>query len=104
MLHSRYKAMKLVQTKDKEMVSQEIHILQALNTKDKEKVPKYLQYRYKEYMYFPCEELLPFLQGVDVSIKTHCNEVGSRKHGKSLVQETVKHSQGNIFCCTIQAS
>jgi len=95
MLHNRYKAMKLAQTKNKEMVSQEIHILQALNTKDKENIPKYLQYRDKGNMYFPCEELLPFLQGVDVSVKTHCNEAGFRKYGKSLVQETVKlvHSQ-----------
>jgi len=44
MLHNRYKAMKLEHTKQKEKISQEIHILQALNAKDKEKVPSYLRY------------------------------------------------------------
>ena len=44
MLHTRYKAMKLELTKYKENISEEIHMLQALNTKDKEKIPKYLKY------------------------------------------------------------
>ena len=95
MLHGRYKSMKSDQTKQKEKVSQEIHILQALNTKNKEHVPKYLQYRDRGYMYFPCEEVLPFLQEVDRTVKTCCNEEGFRKYGKLLVQETVKrvHSE-----------
>lgn len=95
MLHGRYNAMKSEQTSQKEKISQEIHILQALNTKDKEKIPKYLQYRDKGHMYFPCEELIPFLQAVDKSAKTYCNDEGFRKYGKSLVQETVKlvHSE-----------
>jgi len=63
MLHNRYKAMKLEHTKQKEKISQEIHILQALNTKDKEKVPSYLRYRDEGYMYFPREELIPFFAG-----------------------------------------
>jgi len=62
MLHGRYKAMKLQETKQKEKISQEIHVLQGLNTKSKENVTKYLQYRDKGFMYFPCEELLPFLK------------------------------------------
>ena len=38
MLHSRrYKAMKLELTKHKDNISEEIHMLQALNTKDKER-------------------------------------------------------------------
>jgi len=106
MLHSRYKAMKLEKTKDKEKVSQEIHILHALNTKDKSEVPKYLQYRDRGYMYFPCEELLPFLQGVDKAVKTYCNEVGFRKYGKSLVLETIKLVDGQAqhkdeFCAVL---
>jgi len=106
MLHNRYKVMKLEHTKEKEKISQEIHILQALNTKDKHKIPKYLQYRDRGYMYFPCEELLPFLQGVDVAVKTHCNEVGFRKYGKSLVHETVKLVNSQVqhkdeFCAVL---
>lgn len=90
MLHNRYKAMKQELTTQKEKTSEEIHILQALNTKDKEKVPNYLKYRDKGFMYFPREEVMPFLQEVDAAVKTICNEEGFRKYGKSLVQETVK--------------
>ena len=90
MLHTRYKAMKLELTKHKENISEEIHMLQALNIKDKEKIPKYLKYRDKGFMYFPCEEVMPFLQEVDAAVKTVCNEEGFRKYGKSLVQQTFK--------------
>ena len=67
MLHGRYKAVKSELTKHKEKISEEIHILQALNNKDKDKVPMYLQYRDCGFMYFPREELVPFLQDVDVA-------------------------------------
>ena len=94
MLHSRYKAMKLEHTKQKEKISQKIHILQALNTKDKEEVPSYLRYRDEGYMYFPCRELIPFLQDVDATVKTVYNDNGFRKHGTPLVLETTKVKQG----------
>ena len=90
MLQDRYKAMKLEPCKHKEKISEEIYILQALNTKDKGKVPNYLQYRDKGFMYFPREELVPFLQEVDVAVKSVCNESGFKKYGASLVQETTK--------------
>ena len=90
MLHSCYKTMKLELTEHKESVSEEIHMLQALNTKDKEKVPKNLKYQDKGFMYFPHEEVIPFLQEVDATVKTACNPEGFHKYGKSLVQETFK--------------
>ena len=90
MLQDRYKAMKLELTKHKEKISEEIHILQALDTKDKEKVPIHLQYRDKGFMYFPHEELIPFLQEVDVAVKAVYNETGFKKYGASLVQKTIK--------------
>jgi len=49
--------MKLEQTKDIEKLSQEIHILQALNTKDKEKISVYLKYQDSGTF----QELIPFL-------------------------------------------
>lgn len=42
-------------------ISEEIHILQALNTKDKGKVPTYLKHRDKGFVYFPNEDVMPFL-------------------------------------------
>ena len=98
MLHSCYKAMNLELTKHKENISAEIHMLQALNTKDKEKVPKYLKYQNKGFMYFPRDEVMPFLQEADATVKTVCNEEGFHKYGKFLVQETFKfiHSETKL--------
>ena len=72
--------MKLELSKHKENISEEIHMLQALNTKDKEKVPKYLKYQDKGFMYFPREEVMPFLQEVDTTVKTVYNEKGFHKY------------------------
>ena len=88
MLHTRYKVIKSCPTSRKEQIGKEIGILQALNTDDKSKVPKFLQYRDRGYMYFPCDELFPFLQMVDVKVKSCANEENFRIHGKSLVQVT----------------
>jgi len=41
-------------------------------------------------MHFPCQELIPFLQDVDVAVKAVCNEAGFKKYGSFLVHETVK--------------
>ena len=43
MLHNLYKEMRLEQKKEKDKISQEILISQAVNTKDKHEIPKYLQ-------------------------------------------------------------
>ena len=88
MLHTRYKAIKTCPVTRKEQLGKEIGILQMLNTKDKSQVPKFLQYRDKGYMYFPCNELFPFLQLVDVKVKSCANEENFKMHGKNLVQVT----------------
>jgi len=41
-------------------------------------------------MYFSREELVPFLQDVDATVRTVCNDNGFRKYGTSLVLETTK--------------
>ena len=86
MLHTRYKAIKTCPVNRKEQLGKEIGILQLLNTKDKSKVPKFLQYRDKGYMYFPCNDLFPFLQLVHVKVKSCANEENFKVHGKNLVQ------------------
>ena len=42
------------------------------------------------FMYFPREELVPFLQDVNVAVKSVCDESGFKKYGPSLIQETTK--------------
>ena len=41
-------------------------------------------------MYFPCEQLVPFLQDVNVAVKSVCNESGFKMYGPSRIQETTK--------------
>ena len=107
-LHGQYKMIKLDHTSQKEKIAQEIHILQALNTRDKGKVPSYLKYRDEGYMYFPQEELVPFLQEVDATVETVWNDKGFHKHGASLVLETTKFVYGETmlkekFCTVLES-
>jgi len=45
MLHQRYQHIKSCQNTQRDIISQEIIILQAVNAKDKTKVPQYLRYQ-----------------------------------------------------------
>lgn len=90
MLHLRYKAIRTCPNEQKEKISNEIHVLQALNTSDKAMIPQYLKYRDNGFMYFPCDELLPFLKTLDTTVKAVCNEREFQRQGQKLIQETVK--------------
>ena len=61
MLHQRYEHIKHCQDAQRDIVSQEITILQAINMKDKTKLPQYLHYRDRGFMYFPDVAFIPFL-------------------------------------------
>ena len=58
MLQWRYKQIKT--SRNKNLMSIEISMLQAINTKDKSDIPGYLQYRDQGYMYFPHRYLYRF--------------------------------------------
>ena len=90
MLHLRYKAIRTCPNEQKEKISNEIHVLQALNTSDKAMIPQYLKYQDNGFMYFPCDELLPFLKTLDTTVKAVCNEREFQRQGQKLIQETVK--------------
>jgi len=65
MLKTRYNKMIKSTNANQDQVSLEISILQRISIhKEKEKshIPDYLKYRDEDFMYFPCEELLPFLR------------------------------------------
>ena len=51
MLHNRYK--QISSASDKNLMSIEISLLQAINTKDESDIPDYLKYRDRGFMYFP---------------------------------------------------
>ena len=61
MLHFRYQLIRTCPLEKKDAVSQEISLLQSVNSKEKSHIPNYLQYRDRGFMYFPSEQFLPFL-------------------------------------------
>ena len=69
MLHQRYKQIKGCPETQRNVLSQEITILQAINMKDKSKLPQYLMYRDNGYMYFPDVTFIPFLRDLDEVVK-----------------------------------
>ena len=56
MLHSRYKLIRTCPLERKDAISQEISLLQSINSKGKSHIPNYLQYRDRGFMYFPSEQ------------------------------------------------
>ena len=87
MLHLRYEKMKGVKFDDKNVkqISEEITILQRINSYTKEHIPDYLKYRDNGHMYFPCPAILQFLTAVDLTTKENANEAGFKEHGSVLV-------------------
>ena len=69
MLHLRYQQIKTCTDMQRDKLSQEITILQAMNLKDKSVLPQYLQYCDRGFMYFPDISFIPFLQAVDEIVK-----------------------------------
>ena len=87
MLHLRYGKMRAenVDNHKKRQISEEITILQRINSYTKEHIPDYLKYRDNGHMYFPCLEMLPFLTAVDLSTQENVNEAGFKEHGAELL-------------------
>lgn len=92
MLHRRYD--QICSAKNKNLMSIEISILQAINTKDKSDIPGYLKYQDRGYMYFPHKVFIPFLQQVDTSLKKVVNPTSFNEHGGNLIKV-------RLCCCSI---
>ena len=86
MLHLRYKSIKTCQESRRDVISLEITILQAINTKDKASMPHYLKYRDRGYMYSPQSTFIPFLRDVDECIKKVVNQNGFEEHKDDLIK------------------
>ena len=90
MLHRRYK--QICCSSNKNLMSIEISILQAINSKDKSDIPQYLQYQDRGNMYFPHKTFIPFLRKLDTNLKKLINVQSFNEHGDSLIK--VNHN-----CC-----
>ena len=86
MLHSRYKLIRTCPLERKDAISQEISLLQSINSKGKSHIPNYLQYRDRGFMYFPSEQFLPFLRAVDRNVRQYTNPDCFQRHGSQLVE------------------
>jgi len=60
---------------ERDILSQEITLLQAIKMKDKSKLPQYLKYQDKGYMYFPDISFVLFLRNLDEIVKGIINTV-----------------------------
>ena len=92
MLHVRYKQIKTAPFDRKDQISQEITILQAINSKDKSTIPDYIKYRDLGYMYFPHPTFIPFFRHLDNTVKEVVNPLGINKEGNN-----VKNNKGILM-------
>ena len=92
MLHVRYKQIKTAPLDHKDQISQEITILQAINSKDKSAIPDYMKYRDLGYMYFPHPTFIPFFRHLDTTVKEVVNPSGINKEGNNLIKVFDAHS------------
>jgi len=86
MLHLHYKQIKECSDTQRDQLSQEITILQAINTKDKSKIPEYLKYRDRGYMYFPHISFVPLIRQVDEVVKQVVNEKKMGEDGGDIIK------------------
>ena len=86
MLKFHYKQIRSCSDDDRDHLSQEIVILQAIKTDDKSAIPDYLKYRDQGYMYFPHITLIPFLRTVDNAVKAVVNSSGLNENGSELIK------------------
>ena len=73
MLHLRYKQIKGCTDTQRNKLSQEITILQAMIMKDKTNLPHYLKYRDRGFMYFPDFTFVPFIRTVHETVSSVCS-------------------------------
>ena len=102
LLHGRHDKIKICSDQQKDNISKEITLLQKLSVHEKDKkgyLPEYLKYRDEGHMYFPCQELLPFLKALDSRVKETTNHSNFTKQGCSLLSgilEKVENDDGTL--------
>ena len=96
MFQTRYKEMKSQKPSEyKEVVSQELQVLQWMQMTDKSNLPSSLAYRDRGGMYFPNLALTPFIRSVDTCVCEDANDIGFKRYGKNLVAVVTQQVQRN---------
>ena len=90
MLHSRYDKRRTCKEDRKATLNQEIQVLKAIQCTDKSHIPQELKYRDRGFMYFPSDDLLPFLRALDGCIMENANASAFKKYGSEMIDVAVK--------------
>ena len=86
MLHNRYQRMHSCPPDKRSQVYVEISILKSMQCSDKSTIPASLKYRDRGHMYFPSQNVLPFIKAVDELVRQIANKDGMKKHGKMIIE------------------
>lgn len=86
MLHLHYKQIKSCAGSQRAKLLEEIMILQAANIKNKSKIPQYLRYRDRRFMYFPDISFIPFLRSIDEVVKGIMNKGRFEQDGSDIIK------------------
>ena len=86
MLKVRYKGIKKCSESRRCSISEEITILQAINTKDKTSMPDYLKYRDEGHLYCPQSAFISFFRDIDKCVREVVNEVGLKEYRDDIVE------------------
>lgn len=85
MLKARYRKCKMSSSSASAInTSQEITVLQSINTKEKSSMPKYLKYRDNGYMYTPHSSFIPFFRDVDHCVREIVSPNGFQQYTHEL--------------------
>ena len=98
MFKQRYKDMrsKSKSSETKDIISQEIQVLQWIRRVDKSTLPASFTYRDQGGMYFPDDDFLPFIRNLDECVRVSANEDAFQRYSKNLVKvvsEQVQHNE-----------
>ena len=90
MLHARYNKCRVCKQEQREVLDMEIQVLKCIHSTDKSHIPEELKYRDRGFMYFPSQEFLSFLRGVDNCVMENANDSTFEKYGPEMIDVVVK--------------
>lgn len=91
MLHNRYKQIHTTPLDKRSQICVEISVLKSMLCSDKSIIPPSLKYRDRGHMYFPSQNIIPFIKAVDDLVRQIANNDGMKKHGKTIIEVTSQH-------------
>ena len=82
--------LRVCKQEQREVLDMEIQVLKCIHSTDKSHIPEELKYRDRGFMYFPSQEFLSFLRGVDNCVMENANDSTFEKYGPEMIDVVVK--------------